>query len=57
MTLSEAAKLSKESKKRWEAKMEEFAQRFRPKVIRQYEDQGHLVTVYQTAFAEGANEC
>ncbi len=56
MTLSEAARLSRESKQRLEAEIEAFAAKFRPRVIRRYRENGHLVTVYETAFAEGANE-
>jgi hypothetical protein len=52
----EAAKKSRESHKELEAKIEQLAQQYRPKVERKYVDTDTriMVTVYQAAWADGA---
>ncbi len=49
MTPSEAAKLSAQSRKAMEQKIDDYAKQFRPKVIRKYKENGYLVTVYEPA--------
>lgn len=56
MNFSEAAKLSALSRKAMEGKIEEYAKQFRPKVIKKYKENGHKITVYESADCSGGRE-
>jgi len=55
MTPSEAGRLSRLSREQLQAEIDVLANTYRPKILREYWEDGHKVTVWEAATAEGGS--
>ena len=57
MSQSDGARLSRISQKQMQEQIDKLAAKYRPDVIRTYDENGNMVKVIGPAFAEGARGC